>query len=119
MESTVELKHELRMFTGTEQWYQHGLVRAFMYTDGVKYFAENAGGGAYWLLDILATELLPKQKKYPFIAVKFVVGKKNAITATDGNDTQIYSKKIDYTDCPEGTWEFYLIDNILLLTSEY
>lgn len=114
-----ELYHALNNFTGTEQWHRHGLVRSFLYTDGVAFFAENAGGGAYWLLDILATEVLPLQKQYPFIAVEFAVGDTNVITATDGDENIIYSRTIDYTDCPHGLWKFYLIDNILLLPSEY
>jgi hypothetical protein len=42
----------LRQFTGTENWYRHGLVRSVLYTDGAKYVAESAG--AYWLLDEIA-----------------------------------------------------------------
>jgi hypothetical protein len=45
-------KAELRQFTGSEQWYRHGLVRSVLFTDGAKYVADQ--GGAYWLLDEIA-----------------------------------------------------------------
>ncbi len=45
----MALEDELEQFYGTEKWYRHftGLV----YTDGIKYLAENAG--AYWLIDLV------------------------------------------------------------------
>lgn len=50
---TKTLKTEdLSQFTGSEHWYQHGLVRSITYTDGAKYVAD--AGGAYWLLDEIA-----------------------------------------------------------------
>src|SRR5258708_38127287 len=42
----------LNQFTGTEQWYRHGLNRNVLFTDGAKYVADQ--GGAYWLLDEIA-----------------------------------------------------------------
>jgi hypothetical protein len=43
---------DLRQFTGTEQWYRHGIVRDVLFTDGAKYVADQAG--AYWLIDEIA-----------------------------------------------------------------
>ncbi|MCK1641666.1 hypothetical protein IVA95_30015 [Bradyrhizobium sp. 157] len=43
---------DLAHFTGTAEWYRHGLNRRMLYTDGVQYLAEK--GGAYWLLDKIA-----------------------------------------------------------------
>ena len=43
---------DLRQFTGSENWYRHGLVRDVLYTDGAQYLAEH--GGAYWLIDEIA-----------------------------------------------------------------
>ena len=42
----------LMQFTGTENWYRHGLNRAVLFTDGAKHVAD--AGGAYWLLDEIA-----------------------------------------------------------------
>lgn len=38
-------KEDLSQFTGTEQWYRHGIARNVLYTDGAKHVAES--GGAY------------------------------------------------------------------------
>jgi hypothetical protein len=43
---------ELAQFTGSENWYRHGINRAVLFTDGAKYVADQAG--AYWLLDEIA-----------------------------------------------------------------
>src|ERR1035438_101211 len=43
---------DLRQFTGSEQWYRHGINRKVLFTDGAKYVADTAG--AYWLLDEIA-----------------------------------------------------------------
>jgi hypothetical protein len=29
------------------------------------------------------------------------------------------SKHIDFTDCPEGDWRFFFVNNVILLPSEY
>lgn len=117
-------KHELEVglgdFYGTDEWYRHALNRQMLYTDGVKFFAENAGGGAYWFLDIVATELFRHQVDQPFQHIRMTVGAAKArITADDGNGNYFWEKLIDYTDCPDGEWRFYLTDNVLLLPSEY
>lgn len=114
-----QLKDGLTNFYGTEQWYRHALNRNMLYTDGVQFFAENAGNGAYWFLDIIATEVWPLLRKEPFIRIVLFVGETAAITADDGNDNIIWSKGLDFTDCPPGKWEFYLTDNVMLLPSEY
>ena len=46
-----ELRIALTKFTGTVNYYRHW-TRAFHYTDGVAFLAENVG--AYWLLDHIA-----------------------------------------------------------------
>lgn len=115
-----ELRNELPNFTGTETWWRHNLNRNMLYTDGVKFFAENAGGGAYWFLDIVATEIFPLLKNEAFIDIRLLVGGREArITADDGNGNALWQRAIDYTDCPEGEWEFWLTDSVLLLPSEY
>ena len=40
------------LFTGTEVWYRHSLIRKILYTEGIQYPAEKAG--AYWLIDEIA-----------------------------------------------------------------
>jgi hypothetical protein len=116
-----ELEQTLAQFTGTENWYAHSFVKGFTYTDGVRWFASNAGeSGAYWLIDLLATEFYPLLKTEPVLVITVSVENGAAvINATDGNERIIKTKKISYTDLQEGEWTYYLIDDVLLLPSEY
>ena len=114
------LSADLKMFTGTEQWFRHPLSSNFLYTDGVKFFAEHCGGGAYWFLDILATELADLQEKEEFMSITLdVVDSSAKITADDGNGNVLWTRNIDFTDAEAGTWKFFLTNNVLLLPSEY
>jgi hypothetical protein len=92
-----------------------------LYTDGVQFFAESGGGqGAYWLLDIIATEYWPLLKKEPFLVVSVTVKDERAkIEVADGNGHVLKMRALAYTDLQAGVWQFYLTDNVLLLPSEY
>jgi hypothetical protein len=125
-----ELSVELSQFIGTEQWYRHAINRHLIYTDGVKFFAENGGDhGAYWFIDKVACEIAPllKSKKEHFGCINLCVGvidKNQAmVLVADGNDKQLAASHIHYTDMQAGDWKFYLIDDLtqmtLLLPSEY
>ncbi|MDP3332203.1 MAG: hypothetical protein Q8S55_09500 [Methylococcaceae bacterium] len=109
---------ELMQFIGTEHWYEHSLVPAMTYTDGVKYFAEQAE--SYWLLDVIATEYYPMLTEQPFLFI--TVESKNGscdIFVKDGNNEELKSKHVSLTTLIEGTWNFYLFNDVLLLPSEY
>ena len=119
-----DLQHDLRMFTGTDQWFRHRFNSNLLYTDGVKFFAEHCGNGAYWFLDIIATELADLQETEDFLTIDLVVKAEEAqadIIVGDGNGGELYTKHIDFTDAPDGTWKFYLVKagNVMLLPSEY
>jgi hypothetical protein len=119
--TSAELARQLAGFTGTETWFRHSLVRAMLYTEGVQYFAE-AGGtqGAYWFLDVVATEFYPLLRKEPFLHIVLTVQDRQAtIRVEDGNDRTLREKPIEFTDLQFGEWRFYLTDNVLLLPSEY
>lgn len=120
----IELRNKLRNFTGTETWWCHGLNHNMLYTDGVKFFAENASGGAYWFLDIVATEIWPLQKREEFINIALTVKDSKAVIEADDGDkgsgrVVLFRREIDFTDCPEGEWRFWLTNNVMLLPSEY
>ena len=114
------LSADLKMFTGTEQWFRHPLSSNFLYTDGVKFFAEHCGGGAYWFLDILATELADLQETEDFMSITLIVVDSSAkILVDDGNGNILHTREVDYTDAEEGSWKFFFTNNVLLLPSEY
>ena len=113
-------KEDLSQFTGTEQWYRHGIARKMLYTDGAKHVAES--GGAYWLLD----EIAFAQPIRPVAAEAFQVWKlkvnpdHSAILACeDGNSKIVFTKKIEFTDFPLEEIAFYFTDKVLMRPSEY
>lgn len=126
MKDAQELEQALRQFTGTESYFKNPLYPKMTYTDGVAFFIQNAGHGAYWLLDIVGTEIHHLfSKKEEFIVVILHVYPKACarfdarITADDGNGNTFWSRDLPFTDCPVGEWKFYLVNDVLLLPSEY
>ena len=118
-ENTNRLKLELKQFTGSESYYQNPLYRGYVYTEGVKHLAEQAE--AYWLIDyILSYQLDPKLVIQPFQVWKLTVKDNSAaVTVEDGNDNEIASLTINYTDFPLEEMTLWLVDKTLLLPSEY
>jgi hypothetical protein len=111
---------DLSQFFGTSQYWrtQPMFAPKLVHTDGVQAFADQAG--AYWFLDIIATEVYELHKSEPFIGLTLSVDDGKArIVANDGDDKLVFDKKIDYTDCPAGKYHFFLCDNVFMLTSEY
>ena len=129
MKDGNELLSQMRQFTGSERLFRHSLVRALTYTEGVRWFALHAGGGALWLLDILATEPAVRQQVLGdgegcgFASVRLkVFGVCARLTVDDGNGNVKYERAIDWTDCPErpktdadpsGEWLFFIEPNHL------
>jgi hypothetical protein len=115
---SARLRADLTAFIGTENWHSHAFNKHLMLTDGVVYFAEAAG--AWWFLDIIATEGMSLQAKHPFLAIMLDVREGEAdIHFTDGDGLRLYRRHIHFTDAPQGMWRFYLTDNVMLLPSEY
>lgn len=114
-------KADLMQFTGSEQWYRHGINRAVLFTDGAKYVADTAG--AYWLLDEIA--LIQTQNKrvaaQEFQLWKLVVRPDQTATLTcdDGDGNVVYAKEIEYTDFPLNEISFYFTNNVIYLPSEH
>jgi len=98
---------------GTEGYTKHWL--GLMYTDGIKYLVENAD--CYWLIDAIASY----RKKQPFQLWELKVkdGKAVLTMKEDTNTPVLVKQEIPYTDFPLDEIKLYLIDGILLLTSEY
>lgn len=113
-----ELTNKLSHYYGTEGYYSHPLSKNMMYTDGVQAFAELAG--AYWLLDIMATEVAPLLNTEDFLSIELIVANsKGKLFVDDGNDAILFTREIEFTDCPTGTWKFFMTDDVLMLPSEY
>jgi hypothetical protein len=114
--SSDQLRSDLRQFIGTEAWHRHWTKR-LLYTDGVEFFCEQAR--AFWLLDVISTEVVSLQDRSPFLFIEFDVAKDHGeLRVTDGNDHLLWKKQV-WTDCPVGIWKFYLSESICILPSEY
>jgi len=102
---------------GTEKWYRYFPNNNFLYTDGVKTFAENAE--AYWFITeaFLMCSELPKDELYEIdLDVK---DSKADITLKVARSKIVKKWHIDYTDCPEGHWVFFYTDHVFMWHDEY
>lgn len=115
-----QLRHELAHFTGCDQPYRHSLARDVLYTDGVRHFALNSGGGAYWFLDILATEPVIRKQGASFAVITLTVfdGKADIAVAADAGQPPVFTRHIEFTDAAEGEWKFYFENGMIMLPKE-
>jgi hypothetical protein len=124
---TTETKSEnlladLAQFTGSESWYRHPLAK-MLYTDGFRFLAETAG--AYWLIDLVASHQLAIARKGDS-AFQVWRLKKNgrgatidAWTDTPDKSQLLARQVIEYTDFPLDLFEWFVIDGVMMLKSEY
>jgi len=116
MKTVQEIKNGLAQCYGTMQYWKNRML-SFQYTDGVKYLWESCD--SYWLL----TAISSYQRAEPFQVWELKVNKKdNTAILTmkeDSGQPNIVEQKIPYTDFPLDEITLYLIDGILLLTTEY
>jgi len=115
---------QLKQFTGSEQFYRHGLSRNHIYTEGVQFLAERAQ--AYWLLDKIALHGSSKIGCERFQVWKLTVNPNGSATLTteDGNDNVLRTENLSYTDFPLQEIALWSVRNELngytiMLPSEY
>lgn len=127
-----KLKSNLDGFYGDLKRWRHWLGK-LLFTPGVKYLIENAGNGAFWLLDILGSYQAHKKitgnedlRAMQFWTLTVDLQKKTAvIVCTDGNDgPPAIKQEIEYTDFPLEEMKLYVCDNgdgtrTVMLPSEY
>lgn len=106
---------------GDEPRTRHPFNRRFIYTAGVKAVAELVG--AYWLLDIIATEIAPisiakwdeDENSILFFRMTVSDSKAKLWLERDTDDTVYWTRDIEFTDFPAGEWTFYLeIDGLIV-----
>ena len=111
----------MAMFTGSENWYRHGLARSILYSDGAKYIAETAG--AYWLLDEIAltqfSEAVVNAEEFQVWTLTVRADHTGTLTCGDGNDRAVYSKELEYTDFPEPGVTLWFQNKTIFLPTEY
>jgi hypothetical protein len=106
---------DLGQFIGTVNYYRHWL--GGRHTDGVQYLAEKAG--AHWLVDAVFSHR--RRESFQIWTLKKNADDNGAVLTMqeDSGERAKVRQKIPYTDFPLDQIKLYLIDNVLLLTSEY
>lgn len=104
---------------GTEHIYS---CRPFpiTYTDGVRDMIENCK--AYWLLDVIISyQYYEKVNKERFQVwdLKRTNGDSFKVYASDGNDNNITSQFIPYSDFPFDKATIWLVNDCIMLPKEY
>lgn len=117
---------DLSQFSGSETMYRHAFQKKLIYTEGVKYLAEEVG--AYWLIDLVASHLHAMLKKAPdehFTHWELRLDDKHGCTvsAKADSDTEPYVEQyVEFTDFPED-FDFYVVLDsagwVMMLKSEY
>jgi hypothetical protein len=105
----------MRASSGTSAYHRmFAFCRAFVVTDGVKYFVEQAE--AHWLIDVVGSHIpkIAKTRDY-FFTVELNVNKKrenDGIFAIfheiSGKKTRTATQNIPYVDLPSGEYKFFL-----------
>ena len=120
----AELKGELANFYCSESYYKANIFSSIVITEGVRYFCDICS--CYWLLDeAIIYALRELSKKYSFLIVEFKVTNKRGTTyieVKEDSDTELLFRRRTKDLCkkiPMGEYKFYLIDNVMLLPSEY
>lgn len=127
-------KHEIEQFSGTSEFYRHGLFRSMIYTDGIKYLIDN---GCAWLVDVCCSAQIQSvvkqykdQLQFWELKIDSEIPSKACVfgtVSTEEGELIIYRQQIEYTDCPCNV-EIYvgpnfndegeIIGQILCLTGE-
>jgi hypothetical protein len=118
--SPEELAAALDQFTGSTQYYRHWL--GTLYTDGVRFLAENAG--AYWLLNAISSHQPQATKderlrEFQVWSLEIHEDHSADLICLRDTDDEAFRQHIEYTDFPEMDCKLYVRNNVILLPSEY
>lgn len=109
---------ELAQFTGTTRYYRSSFGRLLL-TEGAHYLRERLN--CYWLIDIVES-YQPKLKEKPFQLWGITVNEDNSALVEMREDSglePLVRQAIPYTDFKLKQYEFFCIDGVVLLKSEY
>lgn len=130
--TTKTLPTDLDHFIGTDHLYRLPLFRGLLFTDGIKYLADEVG--AHWLIDLVAShQVALKVRRQPFqlwTIRKLPEEATNMAVVecrTDTGKAPIKRQYLPYTDFPFGEQEsfsWYVCNNhisgkTMMLKSEY
>ena len=113
--------NNLEQFIGTMQYFKLGFT-PIVATEGVKYFADTCE--CYWLLDIITYGLYRLHQGLGYLFIDIEVNKRHTVHITvrqdEGMPIVFEKKQRDLCKIiPVGTYRIWLMNNVLLLPSEY
>lgn len=116
-----EIIKELKNFSGTENYYLSSF-KTLKLTDGMNFLRNKLN--CFWLIDVVeSVQHLKKIKEnnhFILWTIKVNEDKTAIIKALDDSKGKIlYSQKLEYTDFLLDEFEFYQINDVLLLKGEY
>jgi len=115
---------DLTQFCGSSEFFQHWSKR-LVYTEGVQYMAER--GGAYWLIDAVASyqpdkRITSRPDLVDFQLWELAVAEDKTATLTmrgDSGQPAVITQEIPFTDFPLEQIKLYVCNGTLMLPSEY
>lgn len=114
-------EHDLRQFTGSENWYRHGINRNVLFTDGAKHVADE--GGAYWLLDTIAicqkSEARVAAEEFQVWTLTVRPDRTATLVCEDGSDNAVDTQRVEFTDFPLDQITLWFANNVIYLPSEH
>lgn len=116
-ENQQRLDQQLKFFNGTENHFKH--LSGFLYTDGVQFLASQFA--TYWLIDeILFMNCTTPLGEFQVWKLKRK-GTSDVFTLSceDGDDNEIFSKEIPFSDFTANSVELWFENNVLYLPSEH
>jgi hypothetical protein len=119
--SHEEFTSNLDQFIGSMQFYPIAFT-PLIFTEGIRYFAETCE--CFWLVDLIGYNLTLLHKRLGALFIDIEVNKRHTVHITVRQDSgmPIVFEKKQRDLCkviPVGAYRFYLINNTLLLPSEY
>jgi hypothetical protein len=129
MKTATEIARGLMQCTGTEGYHFNWMFgKNFVYTDGVEYLVKAAD--AYWLLQAIFS--YKRVEEFQLWKLQVMIDNTAILTMVeDEGSPNLVNQKIDYTDFPLASIEFYAINDhcredgtegnrvVLMLKSEY
>lgn len=118
--NTIEIQEALACFHGTTSYYSHQLLpgHQLKLTDGCHYLRETCK--CYWLFDIIASyhgQL--KEAAFQVWHLKKKKGHVFTISCTDGNNNELASQDIPFSDFPLESIKIWVVNSVAMLPSEY
>jgi len=119
--SYKEFTENLEQYIGSMQYFKLNFT-PIVATEGIKYFADTCE--CYWLIDEICYGLVKLHRELGYLFIDIEVNKRHTVHITvrqDANQPIVFNKKIkDVCELiPTGSYRFYLMNNTLLLPTEY